>query len=607
MSEEIRVCLIRHGSTAGNLEHRYVSTTDESLTEAAAETLRRQSSAYPEADLVFTSPLKRCIETAAILFPGIPSESVEGLAECRFGAFEYKNYQELQGDDRYQAWLDSAGTLPFPGGESRDAFIERCCGAFLSCCRLAVRRGCRSAAFVVHGGTIMAVLDRLSDPNRSYFDWQVKNGEGFEGVFCQERIKNVRAVGPTGVEELYVMKQNKKLRCGYTTGSCAAAAAKAAAEMLLTGCICHRAKLLTPKGILLTLPMEDQKICLHEASCAVRKFGGDDPDATDGLLIYAKVRRMDDASGKSEEDDREDNMSTKKENHIVIDGGFGVGRVTKPGLEQPVGAAAINRVPRAMIRSALEEVCEKYHYQGGLEAVISVPEGERIARKTFNPHIDILGGISILGTSGIVVPMSEDALIASIRLEMQQKYANGERVLLVTPGNYGADFIRKKELTYALDVEHSMKCSNYVGETLDMAAELGFQGILFIAHIGKFIKVSGGIMNTHSGHADCRSELMTAQALRAAGDRISPELTQRLLAANTTEEAVELLKETGLLEETMLEITKRIKFHLQKRCGGVLKTEAVIYSNRFGFLGETDGAEAMMEQIAAESAAHVIP
>ena len=188
-----------------------------------------------------------------------------------------------------------------------------------------------------------------------------------------------------------------------------------------------------------------------------------------------------------------------------------MGRVTKPGLEQPVGAAAINRVPRQMIEKEVADVCEEQEYRGGLRVEIFVPGGEETARKTFNPRLGIEGGISILGTSGIVVPMSEAALIASIRLEMEMKKANGAEYLLITPGNYGADFIRQNMV---LDVENSMKCSNYVGETLDMAVELGIKGILIVAHIGKFIKVAGGIMNTHSRCADSRAELTAAAAAK---------------------------------------------------------------------------------------------
>ena len=225
-----------------------------------------------------------------------------------------------------------------------------------------------------------------------------------------------------GLEDYYVIKNNKKLRYGYTTGSCAAAAAKAAARMLLTGETVENVDLMTPKGILLHLEILDIHKGEEEVSCAVRKDGGDDPDATHGLLVYAAVRK-------------------KKESGVTIDGGRGVGRVTKRGLEQPVGAAAINRTPRAMITEAVEDIADAFGYTEGFTVVISIPGGEEVAKKTFNPRLGILGGISVLRTSGIVVPMSEDALIASIHAEMRLRKENGGDYLLITPGNYGAAFV----------------------------------------------------------------------------------------------------------------------------------------------------------------------
>ena len=373
-----------------------------------------------------------------------------------------------------------------------------------------------------------------------------------------------------GLEDYYVIKNNKKLRYGYTTGSCAAAAAKAAARMLLTGETVENVDLMTPKGILLHLEILDIHMGEEEVSCAVRKDGGDDPDATHGLLVYAAVRK-------------------KKESGVTIDGGRGVGRVTKRGLEQPVGAAAINRTPRAMITEAVEDIADAFGYTEGFTVVISIPGGEEVAKKTFNPRLGILGGISVLGTSGIVVPMSEDALIASIHAEMRLRKENGGDYLLITPGNYGAAFVSSYP---DVDVENSVKCSNYVGETLDYAVNLGIRGILFVADIGKFIKVSGGIMNTHSRCADSRAELMTAAAIRAGADL---ETAKQLLETITTVEAIGILKEKGLLEKTMAEILPRIHYYLQHRIGEAFPTEAILFSNEYGFLGETAGAQEMLK------------
>ncbi|MDO5411301.1 MAG: cobalt-precorrin-5B (C(1))-methyltransferase CbiD [Lachnospiraceae bacterium] len=376
----------------------------------------------------------------------------------------------------------------------------------------------------------------------------------------------------TGIEDFYVIKNNKKLRMGYTTGSCAAGAAKAAAFMLLNHQSLEEVALVTPKGIELHLEVLD--ICREEerVSCAVRKDGGDDPDATNGILVCADVRKV-------------------SEPGIHIDGGKGVGRVTKPGLEQPVGNAAINRVPRMMIRQGIEETCEAAGYEGGISVVISVPEGEEVAKKTFNPRLGIMGGISVLGTSGIVEPMSEAALIRSIQVEMDMQKAAGARCLLITPGNYGQAFVKEQ---MHLDLDNAMKCSNFVGETIDMAVADELEGILFVAHIGKFIKVAGGIMNTHSRCADSRAELMAAFALRAGADL---EQAKQILDTLTTEEAVTLLEKYGLKEKVMPLIIERIIYYLDHRAYGKLKLGLVLFSNEHGLLGMTDNVQELLEKI----------
>lgn len=384
-------------------------------------------------------------------------------------------------------------------------------------------------------------------------------------------------VHKTGLEDYYVVRNQKKLRFGYTTGSCAAGAARGAAELLLGEDEIEEAELMTPKGILLHLELLDIKRDENAASCAVRKDAGDDPDTTNGILVYAKVEKF--------------QIRSDMEDRIVIDGGTGVGRVTKPGLSQKIGEAAINPVPRAMILQAVEEIADRYHYEGGLKVTISVPEGEKIARKTFNPRLGIVGGISILGTFGIVEPMSEKALIDSIRVEMSQHAAMGEQYMLVTPGNYGADYLREH---MALPFEKNIKCSNYVGETIDMAVDMGVKGILFISHIGKFVKVAAGIMNTHSHSADARMEVLCANAIRAGGDLAC---ARSILQCNTTDEALRVLDENHILRETMKEITDRIQFYLDHRSYQQILLGAVIFSNEYGYLGQTEHAAELINKI----------
>lgn len=384
-------------------------------------------------------------------------------------------------------------------------------------------------------------------------------------------------VQKNGLEDYYVIRNQKKLRFGYTTGSCAAGAARGAVRLLLGEDEISEVELMTPKGILLHLEILDRKRSENAASCAVRKDAGDDPDTTDGILVYAKVEKF--------------LIRSDMEDRIVIDGGIGVGRVTKPGLSQKVGEAAINPVPRAMILQAVEEIADQYHYEGGLKVTISVPEGEKIARKTFNPRLGIVGGISILGTSGIVEPMSEKALIDSIRVEMTQHAAMGEQYMLVTPGNYGADYLREH---MELPFEKNIKCSNYVGETIDMAVDMGVKGILFISHIGKFVKVAAGIMNTHSHSADARMEVLCSNAIRAGGDLAC---ARSILQCNTTDEALRVLDENHILKETMKEITDRIQFYLDHRSYQQILLGAVIFSNEYGYLGQTANAAELIDKI----------
>lgn len=367
------------------------------------------------------------------------------------------------------------------------------------------------------------------------------------------------------------------MRYGFTTGSCAAAAAKASAYMLLTGIKKEEITIETPKGIPYQARLVD--ICLgeREVSCAVQKDGGDDPDVTTGTLIYAKVSYHFEKDCKGE--------------RIWIDGGMGVGRVTRPGLDQPVGNAAINHVPREMIKKEVLEVCMLTDYGGSLYVEIFVPEGEKLARKTFNPRLGITGGISILGTSGIVEPMSSQAILDTIFIELKQRRAEGFFIAAVTPGNYGMDYMKK---VYAYDLQKSVKCSNFIGKTIDMAISCGFRRLLLTGHIGKLIKVSGGMMNTHSKEGDCRMELLAAAAIRV---RTDPAELIRLLDCVSTEEALGILNQAGKLSAAMQIVMDKIMFYLEKRSKEKLETACILYSNEYGELAKSSRAEDMLEEL----------
>ena len=371
------------------------------------------------------------------------------------------------------------------------------------------------------------------------------------------------------------------MRYGFTTGSCAAAAAKAAAYMLLTGKIKNCITIETPKGIPYTAEVTDIVRGESQVSCAVVKDGGDDPDVTSGSKICATVTA--------------DNRGDGEKELLQIDGGKGVGRVTRPGLDQPVGNAAINHVPREMITREVQEVCRICDFHGTLHILISVPDGEALAERTFNPRLGIVGGISILGTTGIVEPMSSQALKETIRVELRQQRAEGQTIAAVSPGNYGLDFMQQ---TYGYDLDRSVKCSNFIGLTIDMAVEEGFRRLLLAGHIGKLIKVAGGIMNTHSREGDCRMELLTAFAVKCGVAAVD---AARLLSCVTTEEAVRILDECGRRQEVMDYAMERILFYLEKRAQGKLAIECIMYANDFGALAKSKEAEEWFTLLAQEA------
>lgn len=373
------------------------------------------------------------------------------------------------------------------------------------------------------------------------------------------------------------------MRYGFTTGSCAAAAAKAAAYMLLTGRRKHEITITTPKGILYHAKIEEISCTEYSVRCAVRKDGGDDPDITTGTLIFAEVSVQ-------------EKVKEQGEPRILITGGEGVGTVTRPGLDQPVGSAAINHVPREMITREVEEVCALTDYAGSLLVEISVQGGEELAQKTFNPRLGIVGGISILGTTGIVEPMSSQALLDTIHVELKQKREEGYRFAAISPGNYGLEYMKR---AYGFDLNRSVKCSNFIGKTMDMVGELGFEAVLLTGHIGKLVKLSGGIMDTHSREADARMELLMAAAYRAG---CAPDTLGKILDCLVTEEALSYIAKDGCLAAAMVVLMEKILFYLRKRVKENLRVECILYANGYGELARSDGAVELLEQIRQEEA-----
>jgi cobalt-precorrin-5B (C1)-methyltransferase len=327
--------------------------------------------------------------------------------------------------------------------------------------------------------------------------------------------------------------------------------------MLLTGAASQTVTLATPSGAVLTLDVLDGAIARSVASCAVQKDGGDDPDVTNGCLVYAHV-------------------SLRPEG-VEISGGEGIGRVTKPGLDRPVGAHAINSVPLRHIREECEAVCREHGYEGGLSVVISIPGGEKIAKRTFNPRMGIKGGLSVLGTTGIVEPMSEAAVAETLRAELSLLYEAGHREVVLTVGNHAESFARN---VLRLGPEPRVKCANFIGEILSAAAEKGFARVLLIGHIGKLVKLGIGITNTHSGHGDGRMETLIACALEAGAPI---ETLRSIRDCVSTDAALDCLTEAELFDKTIAVLRERISDTLESRVAGTLRVNVVCFCG----MGET--------------------
>lgn len=371
--------------------------------------------------------------------------------------------------------------------------------------------------------------------------------------------------------EHYVTAGGKRMRCGYTTGTCAALAAAAAARLLLTGRAPETVSLHTPKGWNVEVPVETPCLEGGAACCCVTKDGGDDVDATHGLPICARVEAI---AGEG----------------ILLQGGSGVGRVTRPGLDQPVGEWAINHIPRQMIREAVDAVRRELDEPGGLCVTIFVPGGEEAARKTFNPHLGIEGGISILGTSGIVEPMSVKAIVETTALELRQAAASGARRMVLTPGNYGMEFLARGDVALPAGVP-VVRCSNFIGEALDGAGAEGFSSVLLVGHIGKLVKLAGGIMNTHSRWADGRAELFCAHAALCGADR---DTARALMDSATADQCLAVLDRAGLRAAVMSSLLEAVQRHLDRRAAGQFAVGAVTFSNQYGLLGMTRGAKEIL-------------
>ncbi len=367
---------------------------------------------------------------------------------------------------------------------------------------------------------------------------------------------------------------NKPLRYGYTTGTCATVCAKASCEMLLTGENITKAEIMTPKGIVVELDILQTEITENHVSCAVKKFSGDDPDITDGMFIFTRCEKI--PFG------------------FVITGGIGIGTVTKAGLNQPVGEKAINSVPRQMILHALTEICEKYDYTGGIKITVYAPQGVELAKKTLNPRLGIVGGISIIGTTGIIEPMSHRALIETVRLEENVLRQQGKKHLLLTIGNYSRNFLAE---TFPDIMDKSVMCSNFIGEAIDCALSLAFESILIVGHIGKLVKLGAGIMNAHSSMADGRMEVLITCGVLC--DVPLPVL-KKVAECVTVDSALSEFDKIGRLSDVCDVLMQRIQHYLTVRVRESVRIGAVLFSEKFGIVGKTQNADSLIHAVKGE-------
>jgi len=374
------------------------------------------------------------------------------------------------------------------------------------------------------------------------------------------------------------------LRSGYTTGSCATAAAKAAAIGLCKGNIPDEVEIDTPAGIKLKLRIYHKQLSADEAACAVQKDAGDDPDVTNGCYVHAKVKRNDTQT-------------------IEIDGGEGVGRVTKPGLQVPVGHAAINPVPRRMIEGAVKEVIGN---GCGLKIVISVPDGKALGEKTFNPKLGILGGISIIGTTGIVRPMSEDAFKTSLLCGLDIAQGIGYETVVLVPGSLGE---RSFLNLFDIPKDRVIQISNFIGFMLDAAGQRNFKRVILAGHPGKLAKLLRGDFQTHSAVSKPANDILIGiieqqvqnrdQVSGVGGQKTETRLPNAILnhlkEVSTIEGIVELLKEykyLSIMDEVAEKVeTKVLEFYRVKQPFPTLEAGVILFDMKGSIIGISNSAQ----------------
>ncbi len=351
-----------------------------------------------------------------------------------------------------------------------------------------------------------------------------------------------------------------KHKYGYTTGSCAAGAAKGAAYGLLHGIIPDSVEIMTPAEISLRLNLIHRKVDKDFAECAVRKYSGDDPDITNGCEIHVRVAKT-------------------EYNDVRFVAGDGVGTVTRPGLQISQGEPAINPVPRTMIKGTLNEVLGTH---GGMDIQVTVPEGKKLARKTFNGKLGIVDGISIIGTTGIVRPMSLDSFKVSLLCGLDVAKATGNESIVLVPGSIGETGFKQH---YNVSEHQVIQMSNFVGFMLKESIKRGFKSVIIGGHPGKLAKLIRGDFYTHSSSSKPANDVLI-RILRE--EKVGSPLISMLNDSPTVDGMVKILR-----AHNMLHLFNRISDDVQSAATNYvssrIKIGAILFDMKKNVIGYSKG------------------
>lgn len=409
---------------------------------------------------------------------------------------------------------------------------------------------------------------------------------------------------------------SRELRKGYTTGSCCAAAAGAGLLKLLAGKNTKTYRITGPTGAHILVPIKEEKILNErEVISVVVKDGGDDPDITTGAEVVVRIKLVKDFSEIFGNNTLHQNLKVNSatgyflNERVYLKAGEGIGLVTKPGLACKEGKAAINPVPRKMILKEVLTQVERCCYEGKVLVEIAIPKGMELAERTFNPKLGITGGISVLGTTGVVEPMSSEAILDTVKVELSvAKAMEKSDTVIITPGNYGMDFLKNNDFIEDFPEENIIRASNFIGESMVLAAETGFEHLIVSGHLGKMIKVAGGMLNTHSKYGDNRietavsiiEELAAESKQKKDADNVKcswlerkDQLIELVRQAVMVDEILRLLLDIGgevLLKEFCQKTGEKVRKVLTDNLLKVhvkydkIRTDVIIFTNKYGLL-----------------------